>query len=255
MTAKSQTLEEFVENYIQNKAKSNTKQSYADWIISNGISAEEIYSSGIRDINLDYAKARSEYGPNAERLAELGLNSSGYSDYLSGKAYSEMQKSKSEARNDYAKAATKNTVGYQEYLRKYAEKENESYEKIVNEITDRGIIDYSTAYNYAVGAGLSESMAKAAAKTASDISLAKLKESIVNTVLSQQLTASQAKKYALELGLSEEDAEAIAKYASAANEYVSTEKYTDANYLDSLREKAQTKNEIPKISTERKELK
>ena len=241
MSLKSQTLEEFVENYIKNKAKSNTKESYTDWLISNGINAESIYSTSIRDINADYARAKSEYGINAERLGRFGLGTSGYSDYINGKAYSEMQRSKADARNDYSEAAAKNAVGYQEYLKKYTDKENERYEKIVNEITEKGIIDYSTAYNYAVGAGLGESMATAAAKTANDISLTKLKKSIINTVLSQQLTASQAKEYALNLGLGETDAEEIAKYASAANEYVSTSKYTDKDYLESLKEKAQAK--------------
>lgn len=242
LTDESKTLEEFVENYIQNKAKASTKESYADWILTHGGGADRIYADSMRDIAADYAVARSQHGANAERLAKLGLSASGYSDYLSGKAYSEMQKSKSDARELYAKAASDNAAGYQEYLKEYAEKENKSYERIVNELTERGIIDYDTAYNYAVGAGLGDDMAKTAAKTASDVSRAKLKKSIVNTVMEQQLTSSQAKQYALQLGLSEAEAEEIAKYATSANEYVSSGTYTDKDYLEDLKNKAEMKN-------------
>ncbi len=241
MANKPKTLEEFVENYIQNKAKSSSKESYADWLISNGAAPHKIYSDALKDIDTDYMRAKSEHGVNAERLAGLGLSASGYSDYLSGKAYSEMQRSKSDAREDYAEASMKNAAGYQEYLRKFAEKEGQLYERIVSEITEKGIIDYTTAYNYAVGAGLGEDIAKAAAKTASDVSRKKLKESIIKTVMSQQLTAAQANQYALQLGLTEEEAEEISKYAGKTNEYVSTGSYTDADYLEDLKKKAESK--------------
>ena len=193
-------------------------------------------------------RARSEYGANAERLAELGLGASGYSDYLNGKAYAEMQRSKSDARESYMETASKNSAGYQEYLQKYAEAENKTYERIVSEITAKGIIDYSTAYNYAVGAGLGGDIAKAAAKTASDMSRAKLKESILKSVITQQLTSTQAKQYALQLGLSEEEAAEVAKFAGSANEYVSTDKYTDKDYLEDLKKKAlEKKNQTTTI--------
>lgn len=239
MTDKSKTLEEFVENYIKNKAASSTKESYVDWLASNGVAADKIYSDSIKAINADYMKARSEYGANAEKLAGLGLTSSGYSDYLRGKAYSEMQRGKAAARDSYAQAARQNDRGYQEYLQKYAESESQSYEKIIGEITEKGIIDYTTAYNYAVGAGLGNDMAMAAAKTASDISRAKLKESITKTVLYQKLTADQAMEYALLLGLSDVDAKEIAIYAAKANEYVFKGGYTDSDYLEDLKNKAE----------------
>ena len=242
MTDESKTLEEFVENYIQNRAKASSKESYADWIISHGGSPEKIYADSMREIAADYAVARSQHGANAEGLARLGLSASGYSDYINGKAYSEMQKSKSDARALYAKAASDNAASYKEYLSEYAKKESQGYEKVVEELTERGVIDYDTAYNYAVGAGLGEDIAKAAAKTASDLGRAKLKKSIVNTVMSQQLTSSQAKEYALQLGLSETEADEIARYAANANEYVSSGGYTDKDYLEELKKKAELKD-------------
>ena len=104
----STTFEEFVENYIENKKRADSPDSYRDWIISNGVNSEKLYSEAIRDISGDYNRAKSEYGTRAEKLSSLGLSSSGYSDYLSGKAYSEMQKRKQSAKESYAENEMKN---------------------------------------------------------------------------------------------------------------------------------------------------
>ena len=242
MATQTATLEEFVENYIQNKAKSSTEQSYADWLRLNGINAEKIYSDSISDITVDYARAKSQYGANAEALARLGLNSSGYSDYLSGKAYGEMQKSKSNAKSKYVESTNKNAAGYEDYLSQYTKAENKIFESIVDEISGKGIIDFTQAYSYAIGAGLGEDAAKAAAKTGSDLSRTALKKSIVNTVITKQLTSGEAKEYALQLGLGEEEADEIAEFAKKTNEYVSySGSYTNEDYLEILKDKAQAK--------------
>ena len=98
----SKTLDEFVKTYIQNKAKSSSKESYADWLRANGINSEKIYSDSIRDITADYERAKSNYGSNAESLAKLGLTASGYSDYLTSRAYAALQERKSKADREYA---------------------------------------------------------------------------------------------------------------------------------------------------------
>ena len=42
MANTAKTLEAFVEDYIKNKAISSGKKSYAGWLISNGVDADEI---------------------------------------------------------------------------------------------------------------------------------------------------------------------------------------------------------------------
>ena len=48
-----------------------------------------------------YRQAQTGYGSKAEKLAAMGLTSSGYSDYLSGKAYEQLNASKIAAQNEY----------------------------------------------------------------------------------------------------------------------------------------------------------
>lgn len=234
----SPTLEEFVKTYIQNKVKSSSADSYADWLKANGVNAEKIYSDSIRDITADYERAKSEYGNKAESLAKLGLTASGYSDYLSANAYSAMQKRKAGARDKYAENEASNRSGYAKYLNEITEGESKAYKSIVSAITNEGILDYEEAYNYAVGAGLSEENAKLAAKTASDMVRRDVRERVIKTIIAQNFNKKQAKEYALALGLDENDAEELAKYASEINEY----SYFGDDYLEYLKNKAESNN-------------
>lgn len=232
----SKTLEEFVKTYIQNKAKSSSKESYADWLKSNGVNSEKIYSDSIRDITADYERAKSSYGAAAESLAELALSQSGYSDYLTANAYSAMQKRKAGAMNKYAENEAQNRSGYQSYLKEVSNAEEKAYKSVVSDLTSDGILDYEQAYNYAIGAGLSEENAILAAKTANDTVRKNLKQSAVKTIIAQGLNKKQAKEYALAIGLSEEDAEELSEYAGEINTYA----YLDSGYLEYLKNKAES---------------
>lgn len=52
--------------------------------------AEQARQEAIKNAYLNYDRALPTYGQNAERLAQMGLSNSGYSDYLGGVAYSSM---------------------------------------------------------------------------------------------------------------------------------------------------------------------
>ena len=90
MAKTKETFEDYLKKYIKNKAISSTKEGYAEWLKTNGVDSEKIYTDTLRDIEADYQKARSEHGVAAEKLAGLGLSSSGYSDYLNGVASREV---------------------------------------------------------------------------------------------------------------------------------------------------------------------
>ena len=238
----SPTLEDFVKTYIQNKAKSSSKESYSDWLISNGINSEKIYSDSIRDITGDYERAKSGYGSLGESLAELGLTASGYSDYLAANAYSTMQKRKMGAKNKYAENEAENRSGYSNYLREISDAASKAYKSVVTAISNEGIMDYEKAYNYAVGAGLSEDDAKLAAKTASDIVRKSIRQSIIKAIVSKGFNKKQAKDYSLALGLSEAEAEELGKYAAEINEY----EHFDSEYLEYLKNKAESEKNASK---------
>ena len=61
-------LEDFIKTYVENKAKSETREGYANWLMKNGINAEKIYNDAEAAIASDYARAQSGYGKNAEGL-------------------------------------------------------------------------------------------------------------------------------------------------------------------------------------------
>ena len=128
---KNETLEEFVKTYIQNKAKSNTKESYADWLKRSGVDSEKIYADSIKDIMTDYERAKIGYGKKAENLAELGLTNGGYSDYLASNAYSIMQRRKEGAMKKYSENEFNNRSAYANYLNELTEAENKNYKNIV----------------------------------------------------------------------------------------------------------------------------
>lgn len=216
---KTPTLEEFIKTYVENKAKSETRESYADWLMKNGVNAEKIYREAQSVINSDYARALAGYGKNAEGLHRLGLTGSGYSDYLNGKAYSVMQSQKQKALSEYVDNVRKNAKGYSDYIADLTKAQDEKIRKTINDITSKGLINFDDAYNYAVSIGLTGDDAKAAAKGGSDAARGALKEEIMKTVGKSAFTKNEAYNYSLGLGLTEEEAAEIAAYAEKMNKY------------------------------------
>lgn len=213
------TLEEFIKTYVENKAKRESPESYADWLMKNGVNAEKILSDRTSIINSDYAKALSGYGADAESLARLGLTGSGYSDYIKGHAYSVMQGEKQKAISDYRENIRKNASGYSEYISKITSENNEKIRKTVNDIVKKGFINYDDAYNYAVTVGLSEEDAKAVAKGGSDSAREELKREVMKAIKNSALNKNEAFNYALGVGLTKEEAAILADYADKMNQY------------------------------------
>ncbi len=234
------SLEDFVKNYVQNKMKSDTKESYERWLRLNGVDSYGIYSDALRDINADYSRERSNYGAVAERLGRLGLSSAGYSDYVNGKAYSEMQKSKEAARADLASNEAKNRKGYGQYLEARAKEAKSDYTKAIEKITDADIMSYDEAFKYAVSLGLDEENAALAAKAANDAVRKKARAAVLSVIVNQRYNYKQAAAYAASLGLGEEEAAELAEYADVIN----SSGYYTQDYLEYLKDKlAQSKTE------------
>lgn len=231
--SKATSLEDFVKTYLENKAISETKDSYENWLRQNGIDSYGIYSEAIRDINGDYHRERSGYGASAEKLSSLGLSGAGYSDYIDGRAYSEMQKSKASARGALAENEAKNRSEYSKYLEEKAKKTRSDYDKAVKDITDANIMDYDEAYSYAVSYGLGEEEAALAARTAGEAVRKKARAEVLSVIVNQRYNHKQAAEYAKALGLSDEEAEELSSYADKIN----ASGYYTQDYLDYLKQK------------------
>ncbi len=217
MAKNKETFEDYLKKYIQNKAISSTKEGYAEWLKSNGVDSEKIYTDALRDTETDYRRMKSEHGAAAEKLAELGLNSSGYSDYLNGVAYYQMQKNKLIAKDRKADTEKENLKGYRDYLERYEDKTQKAFASVLSGIENAKITDYESAYEYAINSGLEDSDAAAAAKLATASVVRKIKESIIKEITSNQLSEKETAEYAKALGLSEEDAKELSEYAKSIN--------------------------------------
>ena len=227
------SLEDFVNNYIQNKVKSNSKEGYERWLRANGIDSYGIYADAQRDITADYNRNRSNYGTVAERLGELGLSSAGYSDYVDGHAYSEMQKNKERARAALASNEAKNRKGYSEYLEAKAKEAKSDYKSATDRITDANVINYDEAYNLALSMGLDEEGAALAAKVGSEAVRKKTRAAVLSVIVNQRYNYNQTVAYALSLGLSEEESAELGEYADTIN----SSGYYSQDYLEYLKDK------------------
>lgn len=230
----SASLKDFVAAYVENKKKSESEESYRKWLEANGVDYEGIYAESIRDINSDYQRRKSEYGSNAESLADIGLNASGYSDYVNAAAYSEMQRRKTGAKEKLLENERQNRAGFGEYVRNLRDTEDKAYTAVVDKIKSEGITDFDSAYEYAVSAGLSDDAAKAAAESGTGLAKNALIKQVLSTIISKGFNSKQAKNYALASGLSQKDADMLSAYAKNINEYG----YYSDGYLDYIKDKA-----------------
>lgn len=230
----SASLKDFVAAYVENKKKSESEESYRKWLEANGVDSEGIYAESIRDINTDYLKRKSEYGRNAESLADIGLSASGYSDYVNAAAYSEMQRRKTGAKEKLVENERQNRSGFKDYVKNLRDTEEKAYAAVIEKIKSDGITDFDSAYEYALSLGLSDSAAKAAAESGTGLAKSELIKEVLRTIITKSFNSKQAKNYALASGLSQKDADMLSGYAKNINEYG----YYSDGYLDYIKDKA-----------------
>ena len=109
----------FLETLANNKKIENTPtnaKTYADYLTYTGRDPVGDYQAKVRQANLDYAKAMSTYGQNAEKLAKSGLSGSGYGEYLTGLAYAGKQSAVAGAQKDAKAALDQSFSSYGDYI-------------------------------------------------------------------------------------------------------------------------------------------
>ncbi len=215
------------------KKKTSSKKSYTDWLFENGILSDDIYHNSVKNAETDYQKAKAEYGSRAESLASSGLSKSGYSDYLSAKAYEVLQRERKDASLEYRRNERQNKTNYASYVSALEDAESKLFTSVGNDIVKKRILGYSDAYDYAVDAGLSESLAEKVASSATKTVLADIKTEIGKLIINKKLSQSETKAYARFMGLSEADANELGEFAKKYN-YVYT---TGEAYLDYIKDK------------------
>lgn len=237
----SETLEDFLKQYVRNKQLSNSAESYEKWLSSYGTDTGAVLDERLADINADYERAKSTYGARAERLASLGLSSSGYGDYLDGVAYAERARAKSAAYRAASEGEEANRRGYESYLSAYRKSQNDLLERAYKTIADSETLDADAAYRRALGMGLDEASAREAAEGGIALAKEKIKRALYRTILTEGLGREGATAYAKSYGFSDEEAGAFGDYAEKVNgktsesETVKPDREPNESYTDYLR--------------------
>lgn len=229
---KKDSLKDFVEGYIAAKEKANKSLGFADWLKENRIKSQS--TASLRGAAGELLKSKSNLGATAERLAQMGLSSGGYAERMKKLRTDAASKRLFDGRSAILSSKEDARTDYRSYLAKNPTTNGRVFRSTVNSIKDSSIIDYDTAYFYAIGAGLSESDAKAAATAATDAVKRELRVSISKSIISKKLTESEAREYAASLGFSKDEIEDIASYAKRVNELISSGDISYEDYLGSL---------------------
>ena len=229
------SLENFVESYIAAKKKENKTLGFADWMKRNGISTTD--GARLKSAAGELMRAQSTYGKRAEMLGSGGLLGSGYSKRLAEIAGAKASGNFADAKSALAAKEDSVREGYRSYLSKNSATNERVFRSTVNSIKDSSITNYDTAYFYAIGAGLSETDAKAAATAATDAVKKQLSVSISKSIISKKLTELEAREYAASLGFSKDEIEEIAAYAKRVNELIGNGDISYEDYLKYLENK------------------
>jgi hypothetical protein len=92
------------------------KMTYQQWYENSKANAESTRQSAINDARVEYNRSKSEYGNKAEALRNMGLTGAGYSDYLNGQAYAQMQGAIANANAQKASTIADIDAKYMDYV-------------------------------------------------------------------------------------------------------------------------------------------
>lgn len=232
---KTETFEEFVRNYLKNTALSNSKESFASWVRKNGKDAEAEYRDKTLGEVSNYIRSRSEYGKTAEALGNFGLRDSGYADYINKKASADLTSALQKAKTEKIETSEKNVSDYIQNAKELEETNAKMQRSVIKEIERKREINYDRAYEYALDAGLDEKSAETTAKKAIGVARVRLKNDILELIVSERMSKSQTEEYAKGLGLDEEEIKELGEIAKNINETVNSSFY--AEYIKDLIEK------------------
>ena len=188
----------------------NDPISYGEFA-SERKSYENDYLDTLADQSAKKLFKDSNYGAEAERLAQSGLSSSGYEDYLKGvlERRSQSEKNNAERERFIGKYETKSD--YSKYISDYERLQNKISEGLIQKIGIGQDFSFENAFNAAVDAGLAEENAYYTAIRSVNTAKSNAVKSAVEFAKENKLTPKRAKEYALKLGLDEIYAEEVYK--------------------------------------------
>jgi hypothetical protein len=108
--------------------------TYEEWYTAAKQNAESTRQSAINDARVEYNRSKSEYGNKAEALRNMGLTGAGYSDYLNGQAYAQMQGAIANANAEKASTIADIDAKYMDYLDRKTEAAKNVYATLYDSV-------------------------------------------------------------------------------------------------------------------------
>ena len=207
-------------SYIKNASelKRRGKLTYGEWVKRFGKDSIREYGDDVESAKLGRMLGLADYGTDGESLCALGLNGSGYRDYVALKNEKNYADAVSEAEQKRDKSEKENSIEYGRYSDSYDKTESKLFENVVKNITDGYVTDYGKIFEYANSTGLTRERAELAAKSGYEAIIQRLREKVLVGITKYHYGEYGTYKYALALGLPEQMARELAEHALRVNE-------------------------------------
>lgn len=207
------SLEKFLENYLKNKRITNSADSFDEYRAKNAHDYDGEYARGVESAYVKSMKANADYGAKAERIFSSGLSGSGYAErqrQLSGEGY---QKQLEELLGERSSAHESTVRGYADYLEDYGKRQGSLMKTVRSELIKNGILNEEKAYEYALGAGLTDERAREVSAGLYSALKDKIVADLIDKVITFRLDPDGAAELARKYGLNEEDTEYVRQEA------------------------------------------
>ena len=186
-------------------------KTYAEYLDSENIDYMGDYRRGLRTANLNRAKSSSGYGALADELGSLGLDGSGYAEYLERSADEKKKKDVTGLKTIRDKAHSSAVRSYSDYLVDYETDQIRTSKSIRTELEGSGVIDKSQLYLLARGMGADERYAKMLSESVYEKGKAEKIEKLLPQLLTMGADYETSKSIGLEMGLDKSGAEELAE--------------------------------------------
>ncbi len=237
----TKTLSEFIENYIKNLGISGAPQPFEDYKASLDNDYDGSFTKAVRSALTKKRQSASDYGAVGEELSDMGLSNSGYQSYLSRLASDKYKSTLSSLEEKRNIAQGQALSGYADYLRQFAKNEGSLRNSVKEHLLDRNVIDFNTAYEYAINAGLSDSDARSISNSVYAINRQKVIKQILDQVLTLRLDENSVKLYAKAIGLNDDDTDYVISASKGLFEHFDTSSKEYQDLIDRLENNANKK--------------
>ena len=218
------------EKYRESLLK-NDRKSFEEYLKENSSFGESRYSDALTEAATKLHLGSSDHGATASDLADRGLSSSGYADYLSGKAIRDYENAALSAKRRLEADRGEELSGYEKYISDYDSMQKKISKSVIESIKNSSEFDLEKAYETAVRAGLAEPLAFESAAAGVAGAKEKAYQDALLFVKLNAFTPKRAEEYAKSIGLDDRTAKRL--YDELAQF-----KHIDSLFLDGMSSEA-----------------